>query len=102
MADNRISDLVGMLWSGEISRRDFMRRAAVAGFSASTVTAALAQGAGASTGSTVRGLSGVRQTDQTTLVIADALSGSQWLTLDPSQYYEINPSAAMNMIYEAL
>ncbi len=102
MIDSRISDLVGKLWSGEISRRDFMARAAVAGFSASTVTAALAQRAGAAPGKVGRGLNAAHQTDQTILVIADALSGSQWLTLDPSQYYEINPSAAMNMIYEAL
>jgi peptide/nickel transport system substrate-binding protein len=102
MVDNRISDLVSMLWSGEISRRDFMRRAAIAGFSASTITAALSQAASAAPGSAKRGLTGLRQTDQGTLVIADSLSGSQWLTLDPSQYYEINPSAAMNMLYEAL
>lgn len=43
------------------------------------------------------------QTDPATFVIADNMStGGLWLTLDPGHFYEINPSAAMNLIYEPL
>ena len=43
------------------------------------------------------------QTDAATFVIADNMStGGLWLTLDPGHFYEINPSAAMNLIYEPL
>jgi peptide/nickel transport system substrate-binding protein len=89
MADNRISDLVGKLWSGELTRREFFTRATVAGFGASTIAAALAQGAAA-------------QADATTLVIADVLNGQDWLHLDPGWFYEINSSQAMNIVYEPL
>jgi peptide/nickel transport system substrate-binding protein len=89
MADNRISDLVGKLWSGELTRREFFTRATLAGFGASTIAAALSQGAAA-------------QADATTLVIADVLNGQDWLHLDPGWFYEINSSQAMNVVYEPL
>jgi ABC-type transport system substrate-binding protein len=89
MADNRISDLVGKLWSGELTRREFITRATIAGVGASTITAALSQGA-------------LAQADATTLVIADALNGQDWLHLDPGWFYEINSSQAMNIVYEPL
>ena len=102
MSDTRISDLVGKLWSGELSRREFIRRASVAGVGASAISAALSQGAFASPATTGRGASSRAQADATTLVIADSLVGNQWLTLDPSWFYEINSTAAMNLIYEPL
>jgi peptide/nickel transport system substrate-binding protein len=37
-----------------------------------------------------------------TLVIADNMSGGLWLSLDPGRFYEVNPTAAMNVIYETL
>jgi len=42
------------------------------------------------------------QIDASTLVIADATAGEQWLYLDPGRFYEINSAAAMNMVYETL
>ncbi|HRA47896.1 MAG TPA: ABC transporter substrate-binding protein, partial [Thermomicrobiales bacterium] len=102
MADNRVSDLVGMLWSGDLSRREFMLRAAAAGLSASAVTAALTQGAMASP----QGGHGLRparfETPADTMVLADSLVGNQWLTMDPAWFYEINSAAAMNLCYECL
>jgi len=41
------------------------------------------------------------QLDPTTLVIADNLKDT-WITLDPGWFYEINPSAAMNLVMERL
>ncbi len=102
MTANRLSDLVGKLWSGDLSRREFMKRATAAGIGASAISAALSQGTMAAPGTRSRLGKSAGQIDATTLVIADNLNGGAWLTLDPNQFYEINPSAAMNMIYEAL
>src|SRR4051812_32952490 len=102
MTDNRISDLLGKLWSGDLTRREFIQRATVAGIGASAITAALTQGAMASPAAgTVRGAARFA-TPADTLVIADSLVGNQWLTLDPSWFYEINSTAAMNLCYESL
>jgi peptide/nickel transport system substrate-binding protein len=102
MSDARISDLVGKLWSGEISRRDFMKRAAAAGLGAPVISAALSQGAMASPGTGSGRTASRYQADASTLVIADSLIGNQWLTLDPAWFYEINSTAAMNLVNEAL
>jgi|SwirhisoilCB2_FD_contig_61_2515639_length_3351_multi_4_in_0_out_0_2 peptide/nickel transport system substrate-binding protein len=102
MSDTRISDLVGKLWSGEITRRDFMKRAAAAGMGASVVSAALSQGTMAAPGAKSGGSWSRYQADASTLVIADSLIGNQWLTLDPAWFYEINSTAAMNLVYEPL
>lgn len=101
MADNRISDLVERLARGELSRRDFIKRAVGAGVSASVVATALAQHAGAAPGSATRTASR-NQADAKTLVIADALSGGDWLTLDPGWWYEIHSYAGLQVIYEGL
>jgi peptide/nickel transport system substrate-binding protein len=44
------------------------------------------------------------QADATTLVIADDISPTRgnWLTADPGWFYEINPAAMMNLVYETL
>jgi peptide/nickel transport system substrate-binding protein len=102
MSDNRISDLVSKLWSGELSRRDFVKRATAAGIGASAISAGLTQGTFAAPGAVGKGLRSRYQADATTLVVADSLSGNQWLTLDPGWFFEINSAAAMNLIYEAL
>ncbi|MCC6792938.1 MAG: ABC transporter substrate-binding protein [Thermomicrobiales bacterium] len=103
MADSRISDLVERLSSGNLSRRDFIRRATAAGVSASAVTAALAQHGNAAPNPASTRLSRY-QADATTLVIADDISPTRgaWLTADPGWFYEINPAAMMNVVYEAL
>jgi peptide/nickel transport system substrate-binding protein len=101
MADNCMTDLVERLSRGEISRRDFIKRAIGAGVSASAVASVLAEHAQAAPASTTR--SSVRyQADAKTLVIADALSGLDWLTLDPGWFYEIHSTAGMNILYEPL
>lgn len=102
MADNRISDLVSKLWSGDISRRDFVKRATAAGFGASVISAALDQPVSAAPAANGKGSLARGQADASTLILADALSGNQWLTLDPAWFYEINSAAAMNLIYEPL
>jgi peptide/nickel transport system substrate-binding protein len=104
MADNRISDLVERLSRGELSRRDFIKRAVAAGFSAGAIASALAataKAAPAGTGSS-RKVRAVE--DPTTLVIADDISPTRgaWLTADPGWFYEINPAAMMNLVYEPL
>jgi peptide/nickel transport system substrate-binding protein len=103
MAESRISDLVDRLSRGELNRRDFIKRAVGAGVSASALATILAQQAGAAPGGSAR--RGPRhQADSTTLVIADDISPTRgsWLTADPGWFYEINPAAMMNVVYEPL
>ena len=102
MADNRISDLVGKLWSGEISRREFIKRASATGIGASAISAALAQGTMAAPGRSVGRSLARNQADATTLVIADVLNGQDWLHMDPGWFYEINSSQCINLLYECL
>jgi peptide/nickel transport system substrate-binding protein len=101
MNDTRISDLVERLSRGELSRRDFIKRAVGAGVSASVVASALAAHAAAAPAGATRGMARY-QADANTLVIADTLSGSDWLTLDPGWFYEIHSTAGMNLLYEPL
>src|SRR4051794_4548097 len=102
MADYRISDLGARLSSGELSRRDFIRRTSAVGLSTGAVTAGLAHSAGAApTGGSRRSFDS-HQVDASTLVIADALSGGAWLTADPGWFYEISSAAIMNVVYETL
>jgi len=102
MSDARISDLVGKLWSGELSRRDFIKRATAAGMGASVISAALSQGTMVAPGAKPGGSWSRYQADATTLIIADSLIGNQWLTLDPAWFFEINSTAAMNLVNEPL
>jgi len=103
MADYRSSDLVKKLTSGELNRRQFIRRAAAAGISAGFVSSALIDHASAAPSSRSR-IRSRNQGDPTTLVIADDISPTRgaWLTADPGWFYEINPAAMMNLVYEAL
>jgi peptide/nickel transport system substrate-binding protein len=102
MADYRISDLVAALNRGELSRRDFLKRASYAGVSASAAAAMLRNGASAAPGSRAPSLAR-NQIDASTLVIADTTSGGgYWLSLDPGWFFEINPTAAMRAIYDGL
>jgi peptide/nickel transport system substrate-binding protein len=101
MTDQRISDLVNRLSRGELSRREFILRAIGAGVSAAFIASALAEHAGAAPISTPS--SSVRhQADAKTLVIADGLSGGDWLTLDPAWWYEVHSYAGLQVIYEGL
>ncbi|MCA9858297.1 MAG: ABC transporter substrate-binding protein [Thermomicrobiales bacterium] len=101
MSGTRITDLVANLHSNELTRRDLMVKAGVAGMSASALSMLLTGRAIAAPGaSTPRYL--VSKIDATTLVVTDALSGAYWLGLDPAWYYEINPTMAMFAIYDQL
>ena len=102
MADNRMTDLVERLSRGELSRRDFILRAIGAGLSASFIASALADNAAAAPSRGASGRWSRYQADEKTLIIADTLSNGQWLNMDPGWIYEINPAAALNIIYESL
>src|SRR5689334_4561347 len=101
MSEHRITDLVAELKDAELTRRELLVRAGIAGMSASALSAFLVDRAMAAPGANSNRFI-VKQIDATTLVIADTISGGDWLTLDPAWYYEINPTMAMYVIYEAL
>src|SRR4051812_21499538 len=101
MADQRISELVDRLATGQISRRQFFQRAIVAGVGATAIANALNKHASAAPGSHSKIIAYAAQTDNKTLVIADDLK-DQWITLDPGWIYEINSQAAENIVYEPL
>jgi peptide/nickel transport system substrate-binding protein len=42
------------------------------------------------------------QSEANQLVVLDSLQTQNWLYMDPGKFYEINPSAALNMLYESL
>ncbi len=101
MAEQRISELVDRLASGQVTRRQFLQRAIVAGVGATAIANALNEHASAAPGSHSRIIAYANQADDKTLVIADDLK-DQWITLDPGWIYEINSQAAENIVYEAL
>jgi peptide/nickel transport system substrate-binding protein len=101
MSDFRITDLVERLKRGELTRRDFMKRAAVAGMSATAASSVLSGPALAAPGMSAATFAR-NQIDAKTLVIADSLSGGDWLTLDPAWFYEINSAIAMYVLYDQL
>ena len=103
MADYRITELALQLRSGALSRRQFIQRASALGLSLTAISSILVGEAGASP--TVSGRSSARfQIDASTLVVADntGAAGGKWLTLDPAWFYEIEPAAAMYLIYDTL
>jgi peptide/nickel transport system substrate-binding protein len=101
MTNDRISDFVERLSGGDQSRRDFIKRASTAGIAASAVAVGLAESVAAAPAQRTS-LRNEHQSDPTTLVICDNMGGGNWLYLDPAVIYEINPSAAHNLIYETL
>jgi peptide/nickel transport system substrate-binding protein len=42
------------------------------------------------------------QTDPKTLIVLDNLPGQNWLYYDPGKFYEINPTAGLQVVYEGL
>lgn len=101
MSQIRNLSLVAHLQDEEISRRTLVKKAGVAGLSATALTTLLTGRTLAAPGSSTARFS-VNQIDAKTLVVGDALSGSYWLGLDPAYFYEIDPTMAMFVIYEAL
>lgn len=82
-----------------LSRRKLLQRGTAVGLAVPALAAAGASAAPAPTGI---GVASRQQGDTKTLVIADDVQGQNWLYLDPGHFYEINPSAAMTVIYESL
>lgn len=101
MSETRMSDLAARMQHAELSRRDVLKKAGIAGVSATALSSFLTGRALAAPGaSTPRYI--VSKADATTLVVTDALSGAYWLGLDPAWYYEINPTMAMFAVYDQL
>ncbi len=105
MKDRRMAKLLDEVAAARLDRRQLLRWGGVLGVSAAAAVALRPPSVrGASTGSLdlARALP-ASQIDATTLVVADNLAkGGLWLTFDPGHFYEINPLAAMNMVYEGL
>ncbi len=101
MSETRISDLTASVQDAELTRRNLLMKAGVAGISASALSTFLTGRAFAAPGSSTQRYI-VNQADATTLVVTDALSGAYWLGLDPAWYYEINPTMAMFAVYDQL
>ncbi len=96
MSDRSRSDLISRLEAGSLSRRRLVKTAALLGAAAPGLAGLHAAAAPRSAARLVRA-----QTDPNTLVIVDNLKDN-WLQLDPGWFYEVNPSAAMNLVYERL
>ena len=103
MADYRITELTHLLRTGNLSRRQFIQRASAIGLSLTAITSILDASASAAPIASRRGKTSY-QVDAATLVIADntGAAGGKWLTLDPAWFYEIEPAAAMYLIYDTL
>lgn len=103
MADHRITELTHLLRTGNLSRRQFVQRATAMGLGLAAITSILADNAGAAPVAPRRNKASF-QADASTLVIADitGAAGGKWLTLDPAWFYEIEPAAAMYLIYDTL
>lgn len=96
MTDSRPADLVPRDATDRLDRRRLLLGAVALGAAATTGASLRSQiTAGASRRKAL-------QADRTTLVIADATAGEQWLYMDPGRFYEINSAAAMHLIYETL
>src|SRR4051794_10484516 len=102
MFDSRVSELVEKFQRGELTRRSFMKRAVAAGMTASAAAGLISTTALAAPGTTGKPGRIRAQDDPTTLVVLDAIQNNSWLYLDPAVIYEINPTAAFNLIYECL
>ena len=104
MMDHRLAKLLNEVGAARLDRRALLRRGAALGL-AVPGAAALHSGERAlarRSSSRTRELLAA-QIDANTLVIADNLAmGGLWLTFDPGHFYEINPLAAINMVYEGL
>ncbi len=102
MTTEQLSGLISRFAQGGLTRRQVIQRALALGFTAPVIIAALASSGAAAPAGRRGGTAGQRlQIDAQTLVIADNLKDN-WLTLDPGWFYEINPAAAMNLVYEPL
>lgn len=99
MTNPKMQELVQKFALGQVSRRDFMKGAAAAGFAVS----GLAGATGAMAAPGKKSVSLFRdQDDALTLILVDEMANGNWLTSDPQWFYEINPNSMMNVVYEPL
>jgi peptide/nickel transport system substrate-binding protein len=102
MSDSLKPELPASTAKTEINRRSLLKRGAAAGAVAAVGTT-IAHGSGsAAPGAGSSSRSARHQADEKTLVVLDDIQGQNWLYFDPGKFYEINPSAGMNLIYEGL
>ncbi|MDP9364646.1 MAG: ABC transporter substrate-binding protein [Chloroflexota bacterium] len=102
MTDPRLPKLLNEVGASRLDRRSLLRRGAALGL-ALPASATVRSAAGASAPASFGRMLPASQIDASTLVIADNLAtGGLWLTFDPGRFYEINPLAAINMVYEGL
>jgi len=89
VAQQQWADAIRALEGRRINRRRLLQTGAVvaAAVPTSRIIAAPARAA---------------QADPRQLVVLDNIQGGNWLYLDPARIYEINPQAAMQLVYECL
>ncbi len=103
MAHHESSDFLRRYLTDRLNRRQLLARGAAVGLAVPALAAFTDSAAAAAPGGETRRQTSRFQTDEKTLVIADNMSqGGLWLGLDPGQFYEINPGALMNVVYETL
>ncbi len=94
MVNSRLIQTLQALEVHKLSRRQLAHAAALgAAAAASPVVARQPRTAGAAPSA---------QSDPSQLVVLDNIQGGYWLYLDPGRFYEINPQAAMQLVYECL
>jgi peptide/nickel transport system substrate-binding protein len=97
MSNDRNELIIRNLTAHRVNRRRLVGGAAAAALAAPLAGLEAPGHAGAVAAHAVRS-----QTDPKTLVVTDFISGGNWLYFDPGKFYEINPSAGLQIIYETL
>ncbi|MCA9877885.1 MAG: hypothetical protein KC442_08885, partial [Thermomicrobiales bacterium] len=85
-------NLLRVLQAKRLNRRQIMATAALPAAGLLAGPAVLA----------VPARSAAAQADPRTLVMLDNIAGGNWLYFDPGRFYEINPSAGLQVTYETL
>ena len=102
MTKSTLSNAIVRATSTDVTRRTLLKRGAAASGAAAAATAGLRTGAHAAPTQSTSPQASRHQADERTLVVLDDIQGQNWLYFDPGKFYEVNPSAGMNMIYEGL
>ena len=95
-------DLIEKVKDAELDRRALMKKGALAGAAAAVASAGLGRAVSAAPQAGASRQASRFQADQKTLVVLDDLQGQNWLYLDPGKFYEINPAAAIHLVYDSL
>ncbi|HEX5500767.1 MAG TPA: ABC transporter substrate-binding protein, partial [Thermomicrobiales bacterium] len=95
MSDPRWIEVLRALEARKLNRRRLMQTGAAATAAAALPLSGKLAAPGAAAAPRA-------QTEANQLVVLDSLQTQNWLYMDPGKFYEINPSAALNMLYESL